>query len=78
MIKGVIAIELIKNVPYFIYKLFLILIMFEYILVKVKFINQVLNTPGMIEEKVVENLVKEYFMKIIGGILILRFLLIKL
>ncbi|KXS40038.1 MAG: hypothetical protein AWU54_2125 [Candidatus Frackibacter sp. T328-2] len=73
-----IAIELIKNVPYFIYKLFLILIMFEYILVKVKFINQVLNTPGMIEEKVVENLVKEYFMKIIGGILILRFLLIKL
>jgi hypothetical protein len=74
----VIAIELIKNVPYFIYKLFLILIMFEYILVKVKFINQVLNTPGMIEEKVVENLVKEYFMKIIGGILILRFLLIKL
>lgn len=73
-----IAIELIKNVPYFIYKLFLILIMFEYILVKVKFINQVLNTPGMIEEKVVENLVKEYFIKIIGGILILRFLLIKL
>lgn len=73
-----IAIELIKNVPYFIYKLFLILIMFEYILVKVKFINQVLNIPGMIEEKVVENLVKEYFMKIIGGILILRFLLIKL
>jgi hypothetical protein len=52
--------------------------MFEYILVKVKFINQVLNIPGMIEEKVVENLVKEYFMKIIGGILILRFLLIKL
>jgi len=74
----VITIELIKNVPYFIYKLFLTLIMFEYILVKVKFINQVLNTPGMIEEKVVEDLVKEYFMKIIGGILILRFLLIKL
>lgn len=73
-----ITIELIKNVPYFIYKLFLTLIMFEYILVKVKFINQVLNTPGMIEEKVVEDLVKEYFMKIIGGILILRFLLIKL
>ena len=73
-----ITIELIKNVPYFIYKLFLTLIMFEYILVKVKFINQVLNTPGMIEEKVVEDLVKEYFMKIIGGILILIFLLIKL
>lgn len=73
-----IAIELIKNVPYFIYKFFLTLIMFEYILVKVKFINQVLNTPGMIKEKVVENLVKEYFMKIIGGILILRVLIFKL
>jgi hypothetical protein len=74
----VITIELIKNVPYFIYKFFLFLVMAEFILNKAQFLNQVLNYPDMLQEKAARNLSREYLIKLIGGILILRFLLIKL
>lgn len=73
-----IAIELIKNVRYFIYKLFLLLIMAEYILNKAEFLNQVLHYPDMLQEEAARDLSREYLMKLIGGILIFRFLLIKL